>query len=305
MNKPKVIVLTGPTGVGKTNLSILLAKHINGEIISADSMQVYKHMDIGTAKITREEMLGIPHHMIDILEPTEDFDVFMFKSMAKELIYDINRRGKIPVLVGGTGFYIQALIYDIDFSDKINNEYRKSLENTSIDRLYEMLVKVDNQYAKTVDKNNKKRVIPALEFYKTTGKKLSLHNKIEREKPSPYDCKYFVLTKNRENLYRDIDKRVDTMIKKGLLDEVKNLESIGVNTSVNSGKAIGYKEIFEYITGELSLDEAINKIKQNTRHFAKRQLTWFRREKNVIWVNKEDFTEETQALEFILEKINE
>ncbi|WP_026651178.1 tRNA (adenosine(37)-N6)-dimethylallyltransferase MiaA [Butyrivibrio proteoclasticus] len=295
MYKQKLVILTGPTAVGKTKLSIELAKRIGGEIISADSMQVYKLMDIGTAKIREEEMDGVPHHLIDILDPKDEFDVFSFQKLAKEAIEDIASRGKVPIIVGGTGFYIQAILYDIDFTETEDEDdgYRALLEKRAKEEgvhvLHEELKAVDPESAEIIHENNSKRVIRALEYYHKTGKPISLHNKEQHERTSPYDFRYFVLTDDRKKLYSRIDQRVDQMIDEGLLDEVKSLVKLDVPLSSTAAKAIGYREMFDYLDGITDLDRAIYLIKQNTRHFAKRQLTWFRREKEVIWLDKSKF----------------
>jgi tRNA dimethylallyltransferase len=301
MKKPKLIILTGPTSAGKTALSIELARRVNGEIISADSMQVYRHMDIGSGKITKEEMAGIPHHLIDVLEPTEKFHVAAFQNMAKQAMAEIYAKGKQPILVGGTGFYIQAVLYDIDFSMQEENQaYRQELENIANTKgthaLHEMLQEVDKEAACAIHENNKKRVIRALEFYHETGQKISGHNEKERQKESPYDFRYFVLTDERSKLYERIEQRVDRMIQDGLAEEVSNLLSMGCEPGMTSMQGLGYKEIVEYLNGEASLEEAVAKIKLETRHFAKRQLTWFRRERDVIWLDRSEFTNEQQIL---------
>lgn len=300
--KPPIVVLTGPTAVGKTDLSIALAKKINAEIISADSIQVYKYMNIGSAKITTEEMQGIQHYLVDELEPTEDFSVFRFKEMASKYIDEIYSKGKIPLIVGGTGFYIQSVIYDIDFNIEDDNlhEYRNELYKIANEKgneyLHSMLEKVDIETAKKVHFNNVKRVIRALEFYKETGKKLSEHNEEQHENVSPYNFKYFVLNDDRQTLYDRIDKRVDNMVEQGLVDEVKGLLEKGFDKSLTSMQGIGYREVISYLEGELSLDEGVELIKKNTRHFAKRQLTWFRREKEVSWIDYREFNHDKKLL---------
>lgn len=300
-NKRPLIILTGPTGVGKTKLSIHLAKAIGGEIISADSMQVYRRMDIGSAKISPDEMQGIPHHMIDILEPTEEFNVVTFQKMARRYIEDIYNRGHIPILAGGTGFYIQALLYQIDFTEtNEDTAYRLKLEKLASNKgnsfLHAMLREVDEESADTIHENNSKRVIRALEFYKLTGKKISEHNELERQKDSAYHSCYFVLNDKREVLYRNIDDRVELMIQKGLVNEVEKLMDSGCTKDLVSMQGLGYKEILSYLNQEITLERAIYLIKRDTRHFAKRQLTWFRREKDVIWVNKNDFSYDKEAI---------
>jgi len=294
MNKQKLIVLTGPTAVGKSQLSIKLAEKIGGEIISADSMQVYKYMNIGTDKITEEKMGGVPHHLIDFLDPKEDFNVFMFQKLVKDAIGDISERGKIPILVGGTGFYIQAVLYDIDFTetdedDTIRRELEERVKKEGTSGIFEELKLVDPKSALLIHENNSKRVIRALEYYKKTGRKISEHNKEQSQKLSPYDFCYFVLTDEREVLYSRIEKRVDEMIKGGLVDEVKELQKMNIPKTATSMQSLGYREIIGYLEGEYDLDRAIYLIKRNTRHFAKRQLTWFRREKDVHWIDKSEF----------------
>lgn len=290
----KLVILTGPTAVGKTQLSIQLAKKINGEIISADSIQVYKGMDIGSAKITKEETDSIPHHLIDILEPKEEFNVHIFKKLATKAINDISSRGKIPIIVGGTGFYIQAVLYDINFDDtETDYEYREYLEQLAKDKgnafLHNMLKEVDHKSAAAIHCNNLKRVIRALEYYKQTGKKISEHNEKERENKSPYNFAYFVLNDKRDKLYNRINQRVDIMFDNGLLKEMETLIAKGYTRDLVSMQGIGYKELFNYFDGKTSLDETKELIKKNTRHFAKRQLTWFRREKDVTMLNIDEF----------------
>ncbi|WP_330363546.1 tRNA (adenosine(37)-N6)-dimethylallyltransferase MiaA [Butyrivibrio sp. LC3010] len=294
----KLVILTGPTAVGKTKISIELAKALNGEIISADSMQVYRDMNIGTDKITDEAMQGIKHHLIDILDPSEEFNAFEFKKRAKELITDINNREKLPIIVGGTGFYIQTVLYDVDFSENTEDaeiiKYKNELTEISkspdgVHRLHEMLKEIDPEYAGDLHENNIKRVIRALSFYKETGTRLSEHNKDQRDKQSPYDFFYFVLTDERSVLYDRIEKRIDKMMDEGLLEEVKGLAARNIDRQSTSMQAIGYKEIFSYLDGENSLEEAVALLKKNTRHFAKRQITWFKREKDVTWIDKSDF----------------
>lgn len=304
MKKP-LIILTGPTAVGKTELSIELARAVDGEIISADSMQVYKHMDIGSAKITERDMQGVRHYLIDELEPWEEFNVVRFKQYADKYIKEIYKKGKIPILTGGTGFYIQAVLYDIDFTEtKEDTSYREELESLAAEYgpkyLHDLLKEVDQESAKQIHYNNIKRVIRALEYNKQTGLKISDHNREEREKESPYDFKYFVLNDDRKLLYERIDKRIDIMLEKGLVDEVKKLKAMGCTKDMVSMQGLGYKEILSYLDGDISLDEAVYILKRDTRHFAKRQLTWFRRERSVIWVNKNEFgSDKGLILDFI------
>ena len=294
MDKQKLVVITGPTAVGKTKLSIELAKRIGGEIISADSMQVYKYMNIGTDKISRDKMEGVPHHLIDFLDPHEDFNVFIFQKLVKEAIEGIASRGKVPIIVGGTGFYIQAVLYDIDFTETDEDEtYRHELEKRAVLEgvhvLHEELRAVDPESADAIHENNSKRVIRALEYYKKTGKKISEHNTEQHQRTSPYDFKYFVLTDDREVLYSRIEKRVDQMIDEGLEAEVKELLAMDIPKEATSMQGLGYREMIGYLEGEYDLDRAVYLIKRNTRHFAKRQLTWFKRERDVLWIDKRDY----------------
>ena len=301
MQQKPMIILTGPTAVGKSALSVELAKKINGAVISADSMQVYRHMDIGSAKITPEEMQGVTHYMIDELEPDEEFHVVCFVTMAKEYLKEIYADGKIPIIAGGTGFYIQALLYDIDFTEQQCDEtYRRQLEDLAREHgaeyLHGILREVDPASAEAIHANNIKRVIRALEFYHLSGKKISEHNETERQKQSPYNFAYFVLTDERAKLYERIDRRVDAMIEAGLVEEVKKLKSKGCSREMVSMQGLGYKEILAYLDGGCTLEEAVYIIKRETRHFAKRQLTWFKRERDVIWLDKQAFGYDDAAI---------
>ena len=303
-----LIILTGPTAVGKTELSIALAKAIGGEIISADSMQVYKYMDIGTAKIRPEEMQGVKHHLIDVLEPDVALNVAVFKEMAKQAVEEIYERGHIPVIVGGTGFYIQALLYDIDFSEedsdpKFRNELEFLAKEKGSEYLHTCLSEVDPESANQIHHHNVKRVVRALEYYHTHGEKISVHNERERQKKSPYQFLYFVLTNDRKVLYDRIEKRIDQMISEGLVDEVDNLLKMGYNRELVSMQGLGYKEFVSYLMGECTLEDSIYILKRDTRHFAKRQLTWFRRERDVRWLDKSTVTSETEILDKILDTI--
>ena len=309
-NKKKpMIILTGPTAVGKTDLSIQLAKAMNGEIISADSMQVYRHMDIGSAKVTPEEMDGVPHHLIDVLEPEEEFNVVVFQKLAKEALTGIYERGHIPIIVGGTGFYIQALLYDIDFTENdgdtaIRRELEKLAQTQGAGCLHQMLQEIGPESAAAIHQNNVKRVIRAIEFYRQTGKKISLHNEQEREKQSPYQFLYYVLDTDRKTLYERIDRRVDLMMEHGLVDEVKHLADMGCTRDMVSMQGLGYKEILDYLSEEISLEEAVYILKRDTRHFAKRQITWFKRERDVRWLELEQFqNDRKKVLEHILDEI--
>lgn len=309
-DKQSLIIIAGPTAVGKTALSIELAKSINASIISADSMQVYKHMDIGSAKVTKDEMQGIKHYLIDVLEPEEEFNIATFKQFAKNDIEYIKNDGKIPIIAGGTGFYIQALLYDINFDDDANksDEIRDRLENLITTKgnefVHNMLKEVDEKAADKIHPNNVKRVIRALEYHYLTGEKISKHNETERMKESPYNFKYFVINEDRALLYKNIDKRVDIMIENGLVDEVKALKERGLTKDNISMQGLGYKEILSYLNNDITLEEAVYIIKRDTRHFAKRQLTWFKREKDVIWINKEDFSfDNNKIIEFMKEQL--
>ena len=384
--KPPMIVLAGPTAVGKTRLSLALARAVDGEVISADSMQVYRHMDIGSAKISKEQMQGIPHHMIDILDPWEPFNVVIFQQKCRECLKEVYGRGHVPIVTGGTGFYIQALLRDVDFNgtpgerlatshDHVEAEelaanqavspardgtfpgtasaegaaaeqavsparndafpgtasaegaaaeqavspaqddaYRSALEQLAArqgaEALHEMLRRVDPASAEAIHTNNVKRTIRALEFYHQTGQRISEHNERERQRESAYRSCYFVLTDDRETLYERIDRRVDEMLAAGLVDEVRRLRELGCHREMVSMQGLGYKEILAFLEGEIPYERAVEILKRDTRHFAKRQLTWFRREKDIIWVDRQDFPgreeEKEQAmLAFLLEKLRE
>ena len=306
MKKP-LIVLTGPTAVGKTRLSIDLAKAVGGEIISADSMQVYKYMDIGSAKIMQSEMQGVPHYLVDELMPDEEFHIVRFQQMAKEAMEKIYAREHIPILVGGTGFYIQAVTRDIDFTQAEQDDgYRAELEKLSKEKgsafLHQMLMEVDPKSAENIHENNVKRVIRALEFYQQNGSPISAHNEEQQERTSPYKLAYFVLNAPRKLLYERIDRRVDEMMDKGLVSEVQRLKDMGYHRGMVSMQGLGYKEILAYLDGEMSLEEAVRILKRDTRHFAKRQLTWFRREPETVWVNKDQFAyQDEKMLEYMLQ----
>lgn len=292
--KEPLVILTGPTAVGKTKLSIALAKAIGGEIISADSMQVYRRMDIGSAKVRPEEMEGVPHYLIDVLEPAEEFHVVRFQQMAKEALRQIRANGHIPIVAGGTGFYIQALLYDIDFTEnKAQTGIRAELEELAAregaEKLHELLAREDPKAAEEIHPHNVKRVIRALEFYRLTGTRISGHNEEQKAKESPYHFAYFVLNDDRARLYERIDARVDQMMEAGLLQEVERLKAEGLRRGMVSMQGLGYKELLSYLDGECSLEEAVRVLKRDTRHFAKRQLTWFRRERDVIWLDRQRF----------------
>ena len=306
MKKPLVII-AGPTACGKTNTSIMLAKKINGEIISADSMQIYKFMDIGTAKVTHEEMDGVKHYLIDELMPDEEFNAMIFQQKAKKYIEEIYSKGKIPIIVGGTGFYINALVYDNDFMStdndlSIRNKILQEVEEKGEEFVYEKLKVIDPEYAAIVHHNNVKRVVRAIEYYCQTGKKMSQHNLEAKQRKSPYDVSFVVLNMEREKLYERINLRVDIMIKNGLLGEVKSLLDKGYSTDLVSMQGLGYKEFVPYFKGETTLEAAIEELKQGTRHFAKRQLTWFRRQSKGLWIdltNKDKITAVQEIVDYI------
>lgn len=289
MKKP-LIIIAGPTASGKTDIAIKLAKKINGEIISADSMQVYKFMNIGTAKPTTKEMGNIKHHLIDVLYPDEDFSIAKFQEMAKLCLNQIYDLGKVPILCGGTGFYINSIIKDnaFDIVDK-DESLRDELTNIALEKgnvyLHEMLKHIDIESYQNIHYNNVKRVVRAIEFYKITGEKLSVHNKIEKNREKKYNDTFIILTRNRENLYDRINKRVDKMIEQGFILEVESLLNKGYSKNLLSMQAIGYKEIANYLNNEISLEDAIDTIKQTTRHYAKRQLTWFKHQADGTWID--------------------
>ncbi|MBR3003782.1 MAG: tRNA (adenosine(37)-N6)-dimethylallyltransferase MiaA [Lachnospiraceae bacterium] len=310
MNKKPLVIIGGATGVGKTALSVKLAQMIGGEVISADSMQVYKGFDIGTAKIRPEETQGVPHFLIDELEPDDEFNVYEFKHRALKYAEKIWERGHIPIIVGGTGFYIQALLYDIDFTDEeTDKSYRHELEQLAEEKgaeyLHDMLNEVDPESASAIHRNNVKRVIRALEFFHETGAQMSSHNTEQRQKESPYNYAYLILNRKRDVIYKRIEDRVDLMMDEGLADEVKGLLDSGISPDSLAMQGLGYKEIADYILGKCSLDEAVYKLKLNTRHFAKRQITWFKREKDAIWVNYEDFAGIEEMTEHIINILKE
>lgn len=305
MKKP-LIVIAGPTACGKTDLSINLAEKIGGEIISGDSMQVYKLMDIGTAKPTSEETRGIPHFLIDELYPDEEYNVMIFQKKAKEYMKEIYDRGHIPIIVGGTGFYINALVYDNDFTEEESSSIRDELyriaETEGKEKLHDMLADIDVEYAKSIHPNNVKRVARAIEYYRLTGEKMSEHNKSAKEKESPYNTAFFVLNMDRQKLYERIDMRVDIMMENGLENEVRKLIDMGYSPELVSMQGLGYKEFIPYFNGEISLEKAVDDIKKYTRHFAKRQLTWFRRQTEGIWIDMTDGDKE-KALSQIINEI--
>lgn len=305
MKKP-LIVIAGPTACGKTDISIDLAEKIGGEIISGDSMQVYKYMDIGTAKATKEEMRGIPHYLVDELYPDEEYNVMLFQQKAKQYMEGIYSRGHIPIIVGGTGFYINALVYDNDFSEEEESEIRKELyavaENEGAEKLHAMLAEVDPEYAANIHHNNVKRVARALEYYRLTGEKMSEHNKNAKEKETPYNLAFFVLNMDREKLYERINLRVDIMMNNGLEQEVRKLIEMGYSPELVSMQGLGYKEFIPYFNGEISLEQVVDDIKKYTRRFAKRQLTWFRGQTNGTWLDMGTLSKD-KALKIMLDEL--
>lgn len=308
MKKP-FVVIGGPTACGKTGFSIRLAKKIGGEIISADSMQIYRYMNIGTAKVTPEEADGVPHYLIDELEPDEEYNVMLFQQKAKAYMKEIWDRGKIPILVGGTGFYINALLYDNDFTETENDtSYREACYQLAKEHgaevLYEQLKEIDPEYAAIIHANNVKRVTRALEYYYLTGEKFSAHNAAQQEKETPYDAAVIILNMDREKLYARIELRIDQMLEQGLLAEVQGLLEKGYSPELVSMQGIGYKEFIPYFEGKCSLDEAVIQLKTNTRRFAKRQLTWFRRQIEGFWVDMDENDAE-EALKLVLEYLQQ
>lgn len=295
IKKNKAIFIVGPTGVGKSRLAVDIAQQLNAEIISADSMQIYRHMDIGTAKVTEEEKINIKHYMLDIVEPDEPFSVEDFQKQAFELIDKINQKNKVPIIVGGTGLYINSLVYKLEFTMakadwNLRKELEKLAEEKGAEYLHEELKKVDSISADRIEVNNVKRVIRALEIYKTTGKPMSYFNKDFREKNNDMDIYMIALNDDREVLYNRINKRVDEMIEDGLIDEVKHiLNEIGMDNQ--SLKAIGYKEVVGFLNGDYDYEEMIFKLKQNSRRYAKRQLSWFRRDDRINWYNLNEYKE--------------
>ena len=300
-----VVIVAGATASGKTALSVELAKRLSGEIVSCDSMQIYKGMDIGTAKPTQAEMQGIPHHMLDFLEPSENFSVADFCNMAREIIADIHNRGKLPILTAGTGLYIASLVNNIEFAEEteksdVRDELFELAEKSGKDAVYEMLLELDPEYAKIVHPNNLKRVIRAIEFYKTTGMTVTEHNKMP--KTPIYKSVYFCIDWDREVLYDRINARVDEMLKMGLENEAKTLYEKYGRQKLTALSGIGYKEFFDYFDGKKELSEVVEEIKQGTRRYAKRQLTWFRRNDSIHWLTPDENMVET-AIDIIKQEL--
>ncbi|MBQ2454220.1 MAG: tRNA (adenosine(37)-N6)-dimethylallyltransferase MiaA [Lachnospiraceae bacterium] len=306
---PDVVIVAGPTAAGKSDVSIQLARMTQGQIISADSMQVYRYMDIGSAKLDRSAMGGIKHHLIDVLDPTEEFNVSVFTDLASEAIEEIKKEGSLPIICGGTGFYIQALIKGIDFSDRevdstIREELESEAESKGTGYIEEMAARVDPEYA-AANHGNTKRLIRALEYYRLTGQRMSEKNAREMKQGYRYEPLFFVLTMPRELLYERIDRRVDLMMEEGLLDEVRHLIDMGVKRDMTSMQGLGYRQIYDHLMGETDLHSAVDEIKKQTRHFAKRQLTWFRREKDAIWIDISEYKDSKAAAEKIKEYIDD
>ena len=305
--KQKLVIIAGPTAVGKSKFAILLAKRINGEIICADSTTVYRRLNIGSAKVKKEEMLGVKHYLIDVADINENYDITRFKKDAASAISEISAKGKIPIIVGGSGFYIQAVLYDIDFTDedeeekiKIRNRLEKIVNDNGkakgAEILFNMLKKVDPLSCKIIEKNNIKRVIRALEFYELHKAPISEHNEKERKKKSKYDYRFYCLSVNRDILYDNINRRVDKMIEDGLVDEIKCLIKNGAKKESDAMQSIGYKELYDYVESGIDdntkLTECIESIKQNSRHYAKRQITWFKNKSDAKWIDMEKYLNE-------------
>ncbi len=303
-NRKPLVIIAGPTAVGKSAVSAALAADIRGEVISADSVQVYRGLNIGSAKTSADEMNGIPHHLIDVINPDVNYDVAMFQKMAEEELSSVYRSGHLPILCGGTGFYIQALLYGIDFREENTEKsllIRQELEKRAElpggpEKLYAELISKDPDSVEKIHAHNVRRVIRALEYYELHGEPISRHNQEERMRPPVYDAMFFVLTDERDALYKRIDSRVDRMMENGLLDEVKWLHSLNLPPSLPAMQAIGYKELLLYLDGRITLPEAAALIKKNSKNYAKRQLTWFRREKDAIWVDISKFNYEKENI---------
>jgi tRNA dimethylallyltransferase len=307
--KKDLFILAGPTAVGKTDISIKIAKILGGEIISADSMQIYRHMDIGSAKVSADEMNGIHHHLIDIVEPDQSFNASEFKRLAEEKIKEISSRNRLPMIVGGTGLYINSVICSYDFTEAgTDREYRDYLtglaESKGKEYVHGMLAQLDRGSYEKLYPNDLKRVIRALEVYKLTGITITEYNSERQEYLCPYNLEYYVLTMDRASLYNRINLRVDIMVKNGLVEEVESLKAMGYSADMQSMKGIGYKEILSYLEGEITLEEAVELIKKGSRNYAKRQLTWFRKDPRVQWINKDEFDSDDEIVEYIVDRIS-
>ncbi len=309
MKKPHVVLIAGPTGVGKTAASVYLAKKLGTEIISCDSMQIYRGMDIGTAKVTPEEMQGVVHHMIDIINPDEPFSVCDYVNMASGIIEDLYAKGKVPIIAGGTGLYADSLLKGITFESEapVDADYRQKMQEIcdtkGCDYLHSLLCRVDSESAENIHPNNVKRVIRALEYHHATGEKISDYNKRTLEIEPPYTADRIYFTRLRENLYDRIDRRVDIMLKDGLENEVRSIIAKYPAEDTTAMQALGYKEMLSFIKGEISLEEATELIKKGSRHYAKRQLTWFKREPSAVWLNLDDYSSPEQTAEACFEII--
>src|SRR5690554_129810 len=308
--KKTIVVIVGPTAVGKTEIAIEVAKMINGEIISADSMQIYKYMDIGTAKPTKKEMQNIPHYLIDEIYPDQEFNVALFQQRAKFYIDKILENGKIPIIAGGTGLYVNSLVYPLNFTEGIANwEYRKELEQIAEENgnefLHRILVKIDPKSSEKIHPNNRKRIIRALEVYHETGKTMSFYKEQNKSKSIPYHLIYFGLNMDRNLLYDRINQRVNIMIERGLIQEVKNLLSKGYHHGLVSMQGLGYKEIVQYLNGHFTYEEAVNILKRDTRRFAKRQITWFKRDDRIMWYQADKYHSTRDIMKEMVHKINE
>ena len=302
--KEKLVVITGPTAVGKTDISIEIAKRLNGEILSADSMQIYKYMDIGTAKVRKDEMKGVNHHLLDFVEPDKEFTVSNYKEKATNIITELNNNHKLALVVGGTGLYINSLVYELDFidiapDDKLRKKYEDIAKNDGKNYLLDLLRKVDPITAQKYSENDVQRIVRALEVYHKSGITMSEQTKNFRKPSDKYNPLMYCLYLNREKLYERINLRVDLMIEEGLIQEVEGLLNKGYTPDLTAMKAIGYREIIKYLQGEWSLDEAINKIKQFSRNYAKRQLTWFRRDDRINWIDIEEFVSKNELADYI------
>ena len=305
--KKDLLILAGPTAVGKTDISIKIAQRLGGEIISADSMQIYRHMDIGSAKVSADEMKGIPHHLIDILEPDQSFNASEFKKLAEEKIGEISSRNRLPMIVGGTGLYINSVICSYDFTESgTDQEYREYLtglaQSKGKEYIQGMLEEIDRGSYEKLYPNDLKRVIRALEVYRLTGVTITEYNSKRQEYLCPYNLEYYVLTMDRAALYSRINLRVDIMVKNGLIEEVESLKAMGYSNNMQSMKGIGYKEILSYLEGETTLDEAVELIKKGSRNYAKRQLTWFRKDPRVKWIDKDEFDSDDEIADYIVGK---
>lgn len=307
--KKDLFILAGPTAVGKTDISIKIAQRLGGEIISADSMQIYRHMDIGSAKVSADEMKGIPHHLIDIVEPDQSFNASEFKRLAEKKIREISSRNRLPMIVGGTGLYINSVICSYDFTESsTDQEYRDYLtglaESKGKEYVHGMLEKTDRGSYEKLYPNDLKRVIRALEVYRLTGITITEYNSKRQEFQCPYNLEYYALTMDRAALYNRINQRVDIMLKNGLVEEVENLKALGYSKHMQSMKGIGYKEILSYLEGETTLEEAVELIKKGSRNYAKRQLTWFRKDPRVKWINKDEFHSDDDVAEYIISQLS-